>query len=189
MKVLLIHSEDDPEKGPWASMAWDRIVDLGLGGVNTYARWQRQFQCPMTTLDSLRNGFDDFRRVRALLDLGCGRLTDEYGLDWWEIMSLLLPGELETLILLQRFVPTVESRDEVHVSRPGLHASLLQRLLRGRVSVFPLRRGAEKSRLAHYVRVSNKLNALQIIDVCCDKYGSRYQIRGRLARKRPSSPL
>ncbi len=188
MKILLIHCEDEPENGPWAGLPWDRIVDLGLGGVNTYARWQRQFQCPVTTLDSLRNGFDDFRRVRALLDLGCGRLTDEHGLDWWEIMSLLLHGELETLILLQRFVPTVESGDEVYVSRPGLHASLLQRLLPGRVSVFPLRRGAKKSGLGHYVRVSNKLSAPQIIDVFWDKYDAGYQIRGRLAQKRPSSP-
>jgi hypothetical protein len=188
MKILLMHSEDDPEIGPWAGLTWDRIVDLGLGGVNTYARWQRQFQCPVTTLDSLRKGFDDLRRVRALLDLGGGRLTDEHGLDWWEIMSLLLHGELETLILLQRFVPTVESRDEVHVSRPGLHASLLERLLRGRVSIFPLRRGAQKSGLGHYVRVSNRLSAPQIIDVFWDKYDAGYQIRGRLARKRPSSP-
>ena len=188
MKCLLIHSDDDPEDGPWANGRWDRIVDLGMGGKNTYSRWKDQFRCPVTTLDSLRHGFDDFRRVRALLDLGCGRLTDEHGLDWWEIMSLLLHGELETLILLQRFLPTLESGDEVYVSRPGLHASLLQRLLPGGVSVFPLRRGAEKSGLGHYVRVSNKLSAPQIIDVFWDKYDAGYQIRGRLARKRPASP-
>jgi hypothetical protein len=187
MRILLIHSEDNPEKGPWASLPWDRIVDLGLGGANTYARWTRQFQCPVTTLDSLRKGFDDFRRVRGLLDLGCGQLTDEYGLDWWEIMSLLLHGELETLILLQRFVPTVEPGDEVYVSRPGLHASLLQCLWAGRVNVFPLRRGAQKNGLGHYVRVSNKLSAPQIIDVFWDKYDAGYQFRGRLARKRPPS--
>jgi hypothetical protein len=75
-----------------------------MGGKNTYARWTRQFQCPVTILDSLRNGFDDFRRVREVLGVGCGRLVDEHGLDWWEIMSILLHGELETLILLQRFV-------------------------------------------------------------------------------------
>ena len=187
MKVLLIHSEDDPEKGPWASLPWDRIVDLGLGGVNTYARWQRQFGCPVTNVDSLRNGFDDFRRVRSLLGLGCGRLTDEHGLDWWEITSLLLHGEMETLILLQRFAQTVESGDEVYVSRPGLHASLLQQLCTGRVNIFPLRRGAEKRGLGHYLRVSNKLSAQQIIDVFWDKYDAGYQFRGRLARKRQPS--
>ncbi len=187
MKCLLLHSEDNPEDGPWAELSWDRIVDIGMGGKNTYARWASQFGSPVTTLDALRNGFDDFRRVRDLLALGCGRLTDEHGLDWWEIMSILLHGELETLLLLQRFVQTVEAGDEVHVSRPGLHASLLQCLRLGWTNVFPLRRGAEKGGLAHFVRVSKKLSMPQIIDVFWDKYDAGYQLRGRLARKRAPS--
>jgi hypothetical protein len=187
MKILLIHSEDDPEKGPWASLPWDRVVDLGLGGVNSYARWNRQFRCPVTTLASLRHGFDDFRRVRDVLGVGCGRLIDEHGLDWWEIMSILLHGEVETLILLQRLVQTVGSGDEVYVSRPGLHASLLQCLLAARVNVFPLRRGGQKRGLRHYVRVSNKLSAPQMVDVFWDKYDAGYQFRGRLVRKRQPS--
>jgi hypothetical protein len=185
MKILLLHSEDDPERGRWANLQWDHIVDLGQGGVNAYARWSHQFRCPVSTLDSLRNGFDDFRRVRDLLGFGCGRLIDEHGLDWWEIMSILLTGEVEALILLQRFVETVGRGDEVYVSRPGLHANLLQSLLRGRVNVFPLRRGDQKDGLGHYFRVSNKLSTSQMIDVFWDKYDSGYQFRGRLTRKRP----
>jgi hypothetical protein len=183
MKILLVHSEDDPECGPWASMPWDRVIDLGIGGVDSYARWTRQFQCPATALDSLRNGFDDFRQVRNVLCPGYGRLVDEHGLDWWEIMSILVHGEVETLILLRRFVQTLGSQDEVHVSRPGLHASMLQCLLGTRVKVFPLRRGARKGGLGHYVRVANKLSAPQMIDVFWDKYDAGYQFRGRLARK------
>jgi hypothetical protein len=187
MKILLIHPEDDPEAGPWASLPWDRIVDLGLGGVNSYARWSRQFHCPVTTLNSLGKGFDDFRRIRDLLAMGSGQLVDEYGLDWWEIMSILLHGEMETLILLQRFAQTASSGDEVHVSRPGLYASLLQFLLAKRVRVFPLRRSARKSGLSHYVRVFNKLSVSQAADVFWDKYDLGQQFRGRLARKRAPS--
>jgi hypothetical protein len=186
MKILLVHSEDDPEKGAWAGLHWDRVVDLGLGGVDGYSRWSRRFQCPVTTLDSLRNGFDDFRRVRDVLGKGCGRLIDEHGLDWWEIMSILLTGEVETLILLQRFAQSVGPGDEVHVSRPGLHASLLECLLPA-VSVFPLRRGPREQGLGHYIRVSNRLSAPQMIDVFWDKYDSGYQFRGRLTRKRSRS--
>jgi hypothetical protein len=188
MKILFIHPEDDPEKGPWTNLPWDRIVDFGHGGENSYARWKRQFGCRVTTLDSLRNGFDDSRRIRDVLGLGCGRLTDEHGLDWWEIMSILLTGELEALILLQRFVRTISSSDELHVSRPGLHGSLLQCLAGGAVRVFPLRRSAKKSGLAHYLRVSTRLSAPQMVDVFWDKYDTGYQLRGRLAWKRqPSS--
>jgi hypothetical protein len=187
MKILLLHSEDDPEKGPWAGLAWDRVVDLGLGGVDSYARWTRQFQCPVTTVKSLRNGFKDFRRIRDLLAIGCDRLVDAYGLDWWEIMSILLHGELETLILLQSFAETVGASDEVHVSRPGIHASILQSLLGARVSIFPLRRGGQRHGLRHYIRVFNKLSATEVADVFWDKYDLGYQVRGRLTRKRAPS--
>src|SRR6202167_3049813 len=99
MRILLIDPHDTADTGPWARQRWHRIVALGMGGKITYARWSRQFQCPVTTLDSLRNGFDDFRRVRELLGLGCGRLVDEYGLDLWEIMSILLHAEMEALVV------------------------------------------------------------------------------------------
>lgn len=189
MKVLLIHSEDDPEKGPWTNLCWDRIVDLGLGGVSSYERWGRKFQCPVTTLASLRNGFDVFFQVRDLLALGIGRLTDKYGLDWWELMSILLHNEVETLILLQRFIQTLGSDDEVHVSRPGLHANLLRGLLAARVKVSPSHLGARQRGLLHYVRVLRKLSASQTVDVFWDKYDSGYQLRARLARRRVPSAL
>jgi hypothetical protein len=184
MNILLIHPEDDPEKGPWTNLRWDRIVDLGQGGETSYVSWNRQFRCPVTTLDSLRNRFDDFRQIRHVLGLGCGRLLDEHGLDWWEIMSILLTEEVEALILLQRFASTIGSGDKVHVSRPGLHASVLQCLLGGRTRMFALRRNAKKSGLAHYARVSTKLSAPQLIDVFWDKYDAGYQLRGRLVGKR-----
>jgi hypothetical protein len=187
MKILLIHPEDDPETGSWASSPWDRIVDLGLGGVNSYARWSGRFHCPVTTLNSLGKGFADFRYIRDLLGMGCGRLVDEHGLDWWEIMSILLHGQLETLLLLQRFAQTASSADEVHVSRPGLYANLLQSLLVKPIKVFPLRRSARKGGLRHYVRAFNKLSASQASDVFWDRYDLGHQFRGRLTRKRTPS--
>ncbi len=183
MKILLINSEDHPEKGPWTNVIWDRIVDLGMGGANTYARCMGRFGCPVTTLNSLRNGFDDFWRVREGLGLGCGWMIDEHGLDWWEIMSIEMIEEMETLIVLQRFVRTISAGDEVHVSRPGIHASVLHSLLPGRVQVFSLRRSAKKGGLGHYWRLSRKLSAAQIMDIVGDKYDAGYQVRGRLARK------
>jgi hypothetical protein len=181
MKILLVHPEDDPENGPWANRAWDQVVDIGLGGVDAYARWSRRFGCPITTLSSLR-GVDDFQRVRRLLAKGCGQLIDEHGLDWWEILSLLLHGELESYILLQHFARSVSPADEVCVSRPGLHASLL-RCLRNGVKVFPLQRAGQRNGLRHYLRVAHKLSVSQMIDVIGDKYDGGYQFRGRFARR------
>ena len=184
MKFLLVDPLDTADVGPWVGQRWDHIVDLGLGGVNTYDRWARQLHCPVTTLGSLRNSFDDFRRVRELLGRGCGRLIDSHGLDWWEIMSLLLHDEMEAVILLQRFVQMLAPDDAVYVSRPGLHASLLQGLRAKRVTVFPFRRGALKSGLRRYARAFWRLSASQIIDVFWDKYDSGQQFRGHLTGRR-----
>lgn len=187
MRVLVIDPHDTADAGAWTSEHWDRIVDLGRGGAGTYERWSKRFGCPVAPLNSLRNGFDDFRQVRELLGRGCGRLTDEYGLDWWEIMSIRITGQMETLILLQRLVRTLGSRDEVYVSRPGFHADVLQLLLGARTRVFPARGDAEKRRPGRYLTLSTKLSKAQIVDILWDKYDPGYQLRGRVVRKRPSS--
>jgi hypothetical protein len=187
MKILLIDPLDTADAGDWAAQRWDQIIDLGTGGKNTCERWSRQFQCPVIAFDSLRNGFDAFRRTRELLGLGRGRLFDEYGLDWWEIASMLFHGEMETLILLQDFVATLGAQDEVHVSRPGVHADFLQYLLPQRAHVFPLRREKQRRGLAHYLQASKKLSLTQMTDIFWDKYDSGQQFRGRFARRRQAS--
>src|SRR5271169_3757848 len=129
MRILVIDPMDLAEEGPWANQGWHQIVDLGQAGAGTYEQWSTRFACPVHSVNSLRHGFDDSLRVRELLGRGQGQLVDEHGLDWWEIMSLLLTGELEAIILLQRFVRTLSPNDEVHVSRPGFQASVLRFLL------------------------------------------------------------
>ncbi len=183
MKILLIHPLDTADVGAWARQRWDRIVDLGWDGIATYERWRRCFDCKVENLNSLRDGFEDFYKLRELLGRGCGYVIDEYGLDWWEILSIHLYEEMMTLALLQRFAKTVDTADEVYVSRPGLHADLLRCLLGAQVKVFRQRWGVQKG-LGHYFRVFNKLSVSQMIDILGDKYDSGYQLRGRLATKR-----
>lgn len=188
MKVLLLHPLDVANAGPWSGQPWDRIVDLGLGGENTYCRWRERFQCPIQTMGSLRNGFESFRQVRDLLGLGCGRLIDAHGLDWWEIMSILLHEEMEALLLLKRFVQTLRQEDELHISRAGVHATLLQGLVGKPVEIFSARRDPKRIGLGHYLRVFKKLTMSQMSDVIWDRYDAGYQFRGRTKKKRqPSS--
>ncbi len=186
MRILLLHSEDDLEHGPWAGRRWDRVIDLGLGGVSLYKRWQEQAGCPVSSLGSLQEGVSDLWRVRESLGEGCGRLIDEFGLDWWEIMSILVAEETRTLLLLQRFAGTVNSEDEVHLSRPGLHAALLKSIRPDRVSVFRTQR-AVPSHLRRYLRACNRLSFPQMIDVFWDKYDSGQQLRSRWTKKRSPS--
>jgi hypothetical protein len=185
MKILLIHPLDTADTGALAHQRWNRIVDLGRDGSGTYERWNKRFDCAVENLNSLRDGFEDFYKIRELLGRGCGYLFDEYGLDWWEILSIHLHEQLEAFALLQRFAKSVGSADEVHVSRPGLHADFLQCLLGARVKVFRPRWGVQKG-LGYYLRAFDKLSASQMIDILGDKYDSGYHLRGSLARKRAS---
>lgn len=186
MKVLLLHPKDNPGTGPWRHLRWDRIVDLGLAGANTYASWNEQSRCPVSTLSSLRNGFHDFSHIRSLLGAGCGRLVDNYGLDWWEILSLLLTEQLESVILLQRLAETI-SGDEVYISRPGFQANVLRNLLHDHLQILPVRHNDQSSALRHYIRLARKLSVSQIADVFCDKYDPGQQLRARLSRTRQRS--
>lgn len=187
MKILLVHFEDDPEAGRWRTQRWDLVIDLGLGGRNSYDRWKMHFRCPVTTLQSFSEGFKDFRRIRDLLGMGRGQLTDQHGLDWWEIMSILLHGEMETTILLQRFAKTIGSGDEVHLSRAGLHAGILKCLLGEKAHVFSSAPENRKRGIGRYYRVSQRLSTDQLADVVWDKYDPGYQFRGRVARKQTPS--
>src|SRR5579862_4367233 len=124
MKIFVTDPLDTPDSRTVAGETWDRVLDLGMGGISTYARWSDRFGCPVATLSSLRNGFEDFRRIRQLLDAGCGRLVDQHGLDWWQITAVYFAEELDTVFLLQRFAESVSRSDSLYVSRPGLHASV-----------------------------------------------------------------
>jgi hypothetical protein len=184
MRTLLLHPEDSHTQGPWSRERWDRIIDLGLGGLDTYQRWSRQFACPVTPLNALRHEFDEIRQVRDLLDLGSGRLVDQHGLDWWELVSIEVHEQLEQLILLRRFA-ALGAGDEVYVSRPGFHADALRALLGERLRVIPAQPGTGKSGVNHYLRLAAKFPLRQLVGIFWDKYDAGYQFRGRFGGRRP----
>ncbi|HVI06802.1 MAG TPA: hypothetical protein VND65_00765 [Candidatus Binatia bacterium] len=186
MKILLIDALDTADAGPWTGESWDLIIDLGKAGLRTHEQWSKRFGCEIQGLDSFRNGFGDFYQVRELLGQGCGLLVDRFGLDWWEILSILLHEELEVIILLERLTRTLGSSEEIHISRPGFSADVLHWLLKGRIKIFRPHSGTQKG-LRHYLRAASRLSASQVMDVLGDKYDSSYRVRGRLARRRAAS--
>src|SRR5215813_9349148 len=102
MRVLLLHSEDDPLSGPWAGQRWDRVYDLARSGWAACERWSRTFGCPVTPIDALRDGFAEVTRVGELLRFGFGRLLDSEGLDWWELTSIMVHQQMEWVVLLRK---------------------------------------------------------------------------------------
>ena len=188
MRVLLIHPEDRLLDGPWGESAWDRVVDLGLSGEESYHRAAQKFGDPVQNLNAFRGtDFEEIRLVRKLLSTGNGRLKDSTGLDWWELTAILVHEQLETIILLQKLVGSLASQDEVHVSRSGMHAQVIQLAFGGRVHVSPSPRSGRRRGLKHGVHLLKKFPLRQLLDIFWDKTDSGYQLRGRLSLKRKPS--
>jgi hypothetical protein len=184
MRVLLIHPDDGLLDGPWANLPWDRVIDLGLGGSKSYERASSAFHSSVTPLMQLREGYDEFRRVRELLASGLGRLIDHFGLDWWELTAILVHQQLEMVILLRKLADTFGSHDEIYVSRPGMQADALEQWLGNRVHTFALPQNQEKCGVNHYFRLWKKFPAGQLLEFFWDKTDPGYQFRGMLAGKR-----
>jgi hypothetical protein len=183
MRILLIHPEDELQGGPWASQPWDRVIDLGTAGAADCARAENAFGCPVTNLRNLRGEFREMRRVRELIGLGLDRLNDEFGLDWWELISILVHQELEVAFLMSELAASIGANDEVHVSRPCFQADILRLSLGSRLLTFNSRAAYRKRGARHYWQVFEKFPASQLLEIFWDKTDPGYQFRGRFSRK------
>ncbi len=88
MKVLLIHPDDDPCRGAWIRQRWNRAIDLGFAGPETYRMWSESLGCKVRPLDAIE--LEDLKTIRESLFAGLGRMSDRHGLDWWELIIELL---------------------------------------------------------------------------------------------------
>src|ERR1700688_1173518 len=113
MRVLLLHPEDDPQDGPWIHEEWDRIVDLGIAGEQTRARWSKVSNCLTEPIP--RFEIEDFAEVRQALYSRLDRVVDEHGLDWWELISIRFHEQIALILRLQRLGAQFVSSDEVFV--------------------------------------------------------------------------
>jgi len=180
VRVLLLHPEDSPERGPWASQRWDRIIDAGIAGPNTYQRWSEKFCCPAEPLGL--PGLEDFLLVRDTVASGLGRLLDDEGLDWWELNAILLYKEMETVSVLRRFAASLGKGDELFATRPCFHAEALRFLAPNPPQCFHTNPAARKG-LGHYVRVARKFPLGQLAEIFWDKYDATYNFRTRFVSK------
>ncbi len=190
MRVLLLHPDDPiPETHP--GRGWDLVVDLGRAPAATYERWSSQAQARVISLYEFSNDREDLRRIRELLQLGTGRMVDGLGIDWWEVLSLLIEPDLRQLILIGRLARELKGGCELSASRPSAAATALQALtgakyVRLEAGSHPIRRWAQ-----HYRNVFAQLDPAQISQVVQDKFDREHRVRRRLARGRrtPGNPV
>ncbi len=187
MRILLLHPEDSPRRGPWTSRKWDLIVDLGKCSESAAAAWQDELRCPVLRLESFRQGTEDLRTVHRMLRSGHGRLLDAEGLDWWDLTGLLIHPELETAILLRRLAPELAGSNEFHASRPGWPIAAMAVILGCDLQAFGNTTAARAGRrLNHYRCVLRTFPIAQLTEIFFDKYDSHYNWRRIFAPRRPA---
>ena len=136
MRCLLLHREDNPLRPACLSRHWDRVIDLGVSSPPTYEAWGKALGCrvePCPKLDT-----DDFAKLEMVFRCGLGVLVDQYGLDWWHLLSIHWLDQFERGILLQKVLETFRADDEVFVSCSGAQSHLLKSLIPGTIQSLDL---------------------------------------------------
>jgi hypothetical protein len=123
------------------------------------------------------------------LDTGRNLLVDESGLDWWDLISVLIYTALEEAVLLKRLAGQLDATAELYATRGGWPGSGVALALDLPLHTFP---GALRPSLSHhYGELLRRFSFDQLAQIFLDKYDVRYRWRTRFAARRraPKEPL
>ena len=182
MKVLLLHPQDAMAQSP-AGRRWDLVVDTGRAPVASYKRWSQLAGCPVISIYDHAEEIADLYWLRQLLRLGSGRITDQWGIDWWEVLSLEIASDLQQLVLVHRLSKELDAGCELYSSRPQLLATALQRLLNVRLTILESGLRSVIRRAGHAHKLFSHLDAAQFLQVIEDKFDGEHSIRRHFTRR------
>lgn len=187
MRILFVHPEDSPRRGPWSGQRWNLIADLGKSSPFSAEDWSTQYGCPVLRSETFREDIADAKLVRQTLLAGRGALLDEEGIDWWDLTSLLLVPELMTVLAIRRMAAEISHSAELWTTRGGGPARFLSLALGRDAHVFTSGAGLV-GQVKHYAGILRRFSAPQIKEILLDKYDSGYRWRSRLSSApRPQS--
>jgi hypothetical protein len=182
MRVLLLHPEDSPLRGPWASRQWDLIVDLGRSSAGTAAFWEQRTRSRLLRSEMFRRGLEDIHAVREILYPGRGLMMDELGIDWWELTMLLISSQAETVTVLTRLAVELNANAEFWTTRSGWPANIIGLLLRVPFGVFSQDTSPGWiGRVKHYRNLWGRFSQAQIREIFLDKYDPAYKWRSKVS--------
>jgi len=181
MRVFLLHPDDD-FLGSWTRQHWDSVIDLGRAPKAFYDERSAALGCPVFSIFDLAVEVEDLQIWRPLLQLGMGQVVDRFGIDWWDVISLVLQPELRDVRLALRLAEKLKGCRTLAVSRPSLtaEASRIQLGMPLQVMYGGLRKRLVRSVLRRGGAVAN-LSFEQLRQVVYDKYDPHYRWRSKLA--------
>ena len=180
MKVLLLHNDDLPWRGPWAKAHWDLIVDLGYAGQETYSKWEKRCSSRIISIHQFANR-ESYSSIRKLIDHGREQLVDGMGLDWWEIIAAVKYHELQAVYLLRQFQREVSRGAEYFSTRKNIFANLLNVSTGTPVPAYQAT-GNMAQVVWRSLASARRLHHRQIIEIAFDKWDSTYSLRRRTAK-------
>jgi hypothetical protein len=181
MRVLLLHPDDDFH-GSWTRQHWDSVIDLGRVPKSFYDERSAALGCPVFSIFDLAVEVEDLQTWRHLLAPGMGRVVDRFGIDWWDVISLLLQPELQDVRLALRLAEKLQGCRTLVVSRPSLMAEALR--VRLGIPLHVLQGGLRKHLVRSVQRRGKAMANLtfeQLRQVVYDKYDPHYRWRRKLA--------
>lgn len=182
MRVLLLHPEDSPRRGPWSRQRWDLVVDLGKSSPYSEEAWGQMYGCPVLRSESFRYGIADAKQVREIFVEGRGHLVDAEGIDWWNLTSLLIVPDTLAVLTLGRVAAEISASAELWATRRGWPVSVLEILLGRAARGFDLGRYAQQApRVMRYAGLVRRFSPAKIKEIFLDKYDSSYRLRSRFA--------
>lgn len=179
MRCLLLHPEDDPTSATWPRAHWDRVIDLGIAGAATYRGWEQDLGCKIEPYPSLDR--EDFQKLRRMFAFGLGHVVDQFGIDWWDLISLRWLDQFVQALLVSKLLARLGESNEIFVSS-GRDARLLELLAPGRVRRLNAPRNGQ---LRRRVTSLARLRFRQVLEIAGDKYDGQYRFRRLLALRRP----
>jgi len=182
MRVLLVHPEDSPLHGPWATQRWDLVVDLGQSASFSHRRWAAALHCPVLCSDSCRPGYAGALELRGIFSAGHGYLVDEEGIDYWDLVSLVYTPEALVVLEMQRLIAELPVAGELWCTRGDWPVGALSVILQRRLKSFAggwLQRATAGA--SHYAAIARNFSSAQIKQIAFDKFDAGYRWRRHLA--------
>ena len=191
MKVLLLHPDDNFESLQ-ARSDCDLIVDLGRAPESFYDEWRHRVGCEIFSIFDLAIEVEDLLAWRDLLRVGLGYAVDQFGVDWWDVIGLLLQPQMQELRLAQRLADKIVACKRLTASRPSPVGNALRLRLGCAFEVTAAGVGGRLTRgVRRYGRAAANLGFGQLRQVIYDKYDAQYFWRRRFTSpaRRSSEPV
>ena len=119
-----------------------------------------------------------------MFSAGRGWLIDEEGIDWWDLMSLLVAPYALTLPALLSVAKQISPSAELWATRPGGAARMVALILRSSLRTFePSGLAHSAARAMHYAGLVRRFSAARLTEIFLDKYDSGYRWRSRVASR------